>query len=147
MDAMTADLCKHGRGKVGYARILVEVNAKRGFMEQIELVYIIDKSEIKGSKFVKVETNEKKANHASTSDANGEFTSIKNNTNGMNNTGENMKQYNNTNVHTRNGRPPIGANKEYKGDYVNKQRNSNKEGNNSKDCWNTFKKQVPIGKV
>ncbi|GJZ57121.1 RNA-directed DNA polymerase, eukaryota, reverse transcriptase zinc-binding domain protein [Tanacetum coccineum] len=29
MDAMTADLCKHGRGKVGYTRILVEVNAKK----------------------------------------------------------------------------------------------------------------------
>nr|GEX70781.1 cullin-4 [Tanacetum cinerariifolium] len=37
MDAMTTNLCKHGREKVGYARILVEVNAKRGFIEQIEL--------------------------------------------------------------------------------------------------------------
>ncbi|GKC54803.1 zinc knuckle CX2CX4HX4C containing protein [Tanacetum coccineum] len=39
MDAMIANLCKHGRGKVGYARILVEVSASRGFMEKIELVY------------------------------------------------------------------------------------------------------------
>ncbi|GJR70117.1 ribonuclease H-like domain-containing protein [Tanacetum coccineum] len=37
MDAMIANLCKHGRGKVGYARILVEVSASRGFMEKIEL--------------------------------------------------------------------------------------------------------------
>ncbi|GKE75395.1 hypothetical protein Tco_1537436, partial [Tanacetum coccineum] len=37
MDVMTTNLCKYGREKVGYARILVEVSACRGFMVQIEL--------------------------------------------------------------------------------------------------------------
>ncbi|GKC76187.1 RNA-directed DNA polymerase, eukaryota, reverse transcriptase zinc-binding domain protein, partial [Tanacetum coccineum] len=55
MDAMTANLCKYGRGKVGYARILVEVSAKGGFMKKIKLVYKNANDGIKGSNFVKVE--------------------------------------------------------------------------------------------
>ncbi|GJS78577.1 RNA-directed DNA polymerase, eukaryota, reverse transcriptase zinc-binding domain protein, partial [Tanacetum coccineum] len=39
MDATTANVCKFGKEKVGYARILVEVDAKSEFMDIIELVY------------------------------------------------------------------------------------------------------------
>ncbi|GJR19344.1 retrovirus-related pol polyprotein from transposon TNT 1-94 [Tanacetum coccineum] len=36
MDAMTTSMSKHGSGRIGYARVLVEVHAKKGLPENIE---------------------------------------------------------------------------------------------------------------
>ncbi|GKE50292.1 RNA-directed DNA polymerase, eukaryota, reverse transcriptase zinc-binding domain protein, partial [Tanacetum coccineum] len=60
------------------------VGAKRGFMEQIELVYRNAKSEIKGSKFVNVDAEEKNDGKMSNHDGR-EFTSVRSKRSGMNN--------------------------------------------------------------
>ncbi|GJV54424.1 hypothetical protein Tco_1450165 [Tanacetum coccineum] len=39
MDNVTASMCHKGTGRAGYARILVEVDAKKGLQSQIEVVY------------------------------------------------------------------------------------------------------------
>lgn len=39
MDAVTANMCHNGKGRLGYARVLVEFNAKKGLQEKIEIVY------------------------------------------------------------------------------------------------------------
>ncbi|GJZ06098.1 RNA-directed DNA polymerase, eukaryota, reverse transcriptase zinc-binding domain protein [Tanacetum coccineum] len=39
MDAMTASMCKHGTGRIRYARVLIEVQAKKDFPEKIDVVY------------------------------------------------------------------------------------------------------------
>ncbi|PWA87258.1 hypothetical protein CTI12_AA133960 [Artemisia annua] len=39
MDAMTATMCHEGKGRLGYATVLVEVDAKRGLAEEIEIAY------------------------------------------------------------------------------------------------------------
>ncbi|GKA43910.1 zinc knuckle CX2CX4HX4C containing protein [Tanacetum coccineum] len=39
MDAMTASMCKHGTGRIGYARVLIEVQAKKDLPEKIDVVY------------------------------------------------------------------------------------------------------------
>ncbi|GJU40153.1 hypothetical protein Tco_1193110 [Tanacetum coccineum] len=53
MDAMTANMCHNGKGRLGYARVLVEVDALKELLETIEVVYrggIV----VQDSKFVKV---------------------------------------------------------------------------------------------
>lgn len=39
MDSVTAKMCQEGRGKTGFARVLIEVNAQKGFQENIEINY------------------------------------------------------------------------------------------------------------
>ncbi|GJX03261.1 RNA-directed DNA polymerase, eukaryota, reverse transcriptase zinc-binding domain protein [Tanacetum coccineum] len=39
MDAMTINLCNSGSGRVGYARVLVEMDVKCGFPEVLEICY------------------------------------------------------------------------------------------------------------
>ncbi|GJX47829.1 hypothetical protein Tco_0273019 [Tanacetum coccineum] len=40
MDAMTTSMCKNGFGRIGYARVLVEVNAKKGIVDSIDVLYM-----------------------------------------------------------------------------------------------------------
>ncbi|GKF18692.1 hypothetical protein Tco_0063610, partial [Tanacetum coccineum] len=39
MDAMTANMCHNGKCRLGYARVLVEVDARKELLETIEVVY------------------------------------------------------------------------------------------------------------
>ncbi|GJX64970.1 RNA-directed DNA polymerase, eukaryota, reverse transcriptase zinc-binding domain protein [Tanacetum coccineum] len=39
MDNVTAEMCKIGFGRVRYARVLVEVSAKKSLLNEIEIVY------------------------------------------------------------------------------------------------------------
>lgn len=39
MDAMTAKMCTQGKGRTGYARVLVEVEAKKGFQDTVDIHY------------------------------------------------------------------------------------------------------------
>ncbi|GKC23098.1 RNA-directed DNA polymerase, eukaryota, reverse transcriptase zinc-binding domain protein, partial [Tanacetum coccineum] len=39
MDFMTASMCHNGVGRIGYARVLVEIDAKKGLPEKNEVVY------------------------------------------------------------------------------------------------------------
>ncbi|PWA96920.1 ATPase, F1/V1/A1 complex, alpha/beta subunit, Zinc knuckle CX2CX4HX4C [Artemisia annua] len=56
MDSMTADMCRLGIGRIGFARVLVEVSAKKCIPELIEMVYRDrDKNEV-CRKVVKVMT-------------------------------------------------------------------------------------------
>ncbi|GKE35666.1 hypothetical protein Tco_1454988, partial [Tanacetum coccineum] len=44
MDAMTASMYSYGRGRLGYARVLIEVNAKKKFKEVCELCHVFGHS-------------------------------------------------------------------------------------------------------
>ncbi|GJS63251.1 hypothetical protein Tco_0677815 [Tanacetum coccineum] len=50
MDVMTTRMCAHGVGSLGYARVLVEANAKKGLNDNINVLY---KDKINGEQFVK----------------------------------------------------------------------------------------------
>ncbi|GJX73332.1 RNA-directed DNA polymerase, eukaryota, reverse transcriptase zinc-binding domain protein [Tanacetum coccineum] len=50
MDSMTASMCYSGIGRIGYARVLVEINAKKGLPEKIDIVYKDDMSNTKMTK-------------------------------------------------------------------------------------------------
>ncbi|GKA96494.1 RNA-directed DNA polymerase, eukaryota, reverse transcriptase zinc-binding domain protein [Tanacetum coccineum] len=54
MDARTASMCKLDVGRIGYARVLVEVPAKKGLPDKIDIVYQNVAKEITGQKTVKV---------------------------------------------------------------------------------------------
>ncbi|GJS73155.1 zinc knuckle CX2CX4HX4C containing protein, partial [Tanacetum coccineum] len=53
MDAMTASMCKHGTGRIGYARVLVEVQAKKGLPENIDVCEVFGRSQDKCKKDAK----------------------------------------------------------------------------------------------
>ncbi|GJV53841.1 RNA-directed DNA polymerase, eukaryota, reverse transcriptase zinc-binding domain protein [Tanacetum coccineum] len=55
MDNMTTRMCKHGSGKMEYARVLVEFDVKKGFKDKIVIQYRNKENEVKGSKTVNVE--------------------------------------------------------------------------------------------
>ncbi|GKB41507.1 zinc knuckle CX2CX4HX4C containing protein [Tanacetum coccineum] len=54
MDAGTASMCKKDVGRIGYARVLVEVSAKKCLPEKIDIVYQNAAKEKTGQKTVKV---------------------------------------------------------------------------------------------
>ncbi|GKG56258.1 hypothetical protein Tco_0577333, partial [Tanacetum coccineum] len=54
MDEVT--MCQNGNGRIGYAMVLVEVNAKCALQDNIEITYKDKENRITGVKNVKVET-------------------------------------------------------------------------------------------
>ncbi|GKD90980.1 RNA-directed DNA polymerase, eukaryota, reverse transcriptase zinc-binding domain protein, partial [Tanacetum coccineum] len=54
MDSMTAYVCKNEVGRTEYARVLVEIEASKGFKETVELQYRDKNMNVRGSKTVKV---------------------------------------------------------------------------------------------
>ncbi|GKA26637.1 RNA-directed DNA polymerase, eukaryota, reverse transcriptase zinc-binding domain protein [Tanacetum coccineum] len=55
MDSMTANMCHKGTGKAAYARVMVEVDAQKGFKDSIEIQYKDKINCVIRTKFVKVE--------------------------------------------------------------------------------------------
>ncbi|PWA45605.1 ATPase, F1/V1/A1 complex, alpha/beta subunit, Zinc knuckle CX2CX4HX4C [Artemisia annua] len=55
MDSVTAAMCKMGTGRVGFARVLVEVSAKKVLPEFIEVVYKNGVNDVVCRKSIKVE--------------------------------------------------------------------------------------------
>ncbi|GJX71997.1 RNA-directed DNA polymerase, eukaryota, reverse transcriptase zinc-binding domain protein [Tanacetum coccineum] len=56
MDKTTTRICNEGKGRIGYARVLVEMQAEKEFKEKIEICYRSSDNQGKGfSKFVEVE--------------------------------------------------------------------------------------------
>ncbi|GJU60171.1 RNA-directed DNA polymerase, eukaryota, reverse transcriptase zinc-binding domain protein [Tanacetum coccineum] len=55
MDQMTSDMCKEGSGRLGYARVLIEVDAEKEYLEKIEINYVDSMKRVKMTKWVKVE--------------------------------------------------------------------------------------------
>ncbi|GKE99089.1 hypothetical protein Tco_0022440, partial [Tanacetum coccineum] len=55
MHQMTDDICNRGTGRLGYARVLVEIEASKGFMDNIEINYVDKQNKKKYAKWVKVE--------------------------------------------------------------------------------------------
>ncbi|GJS24723.1 ankyrin repeat-containing protein [Tanacetum coccineum] len=55
MDSIIAEMRLKVNGRVGYARILVEVNAKNGFKDKIEIQYKDAQQNVVRTKYVKVE--------------------------------------------------------------------------------------------
>ncbi|GKC34598.1 hypothetical protein Tco_1046982 [Tanacetum coccineum] len=61
MDEMTAQMCQYGKGRIGYARVLVEVSPGKEFKEYIEVQYKDNKGIIVRTKKIKVEYSWKPA--------------------------------------------------------------------------------------
>nr|GEX03552.1 hypothetical protein [Tanacetum cinerariifolium] len=55
MDQVTTNICNMGNGRAGFARVLIEVEACKGLLDQIEIVYRNSENMEIGRKFVKVE--------------------------------------------------------------------------------------------
>nr|GEZ94761.1 hypothetical protein [Tanacetum cinerariifolium] len=55
MDSKTASMCSNGMGRFEYARVLVEIDAKKEFKEEIELQYRGKDGSVRGYKKVQVE--------------------------------------------------------------------------------------------
>ncbi|PWA59950.1 hypothetical protein CTI12_AA386740 [Artemisia annua] len=54
MDSMTTHVYKSGTGRTEFARVLIEMDAKKG-KDSIELQYIDCMQQVRGTKIVKVE--------------------------------------------------------------------------------------------
>nr|GEW17516.1 zinc knuckle CX2CX4HX4C [Tanacetum cinerariifolium] len=57
MDEMTTNMCQYGRGRVGYARVLVEVDARKKFKEWIEVRYRDNSGSILRTKKIRLNTH------------------------------------------------------------------------------------------
>ncbi|GJX97085.1 RNA-directed DNA polymerase, eukaryota, reverse transcriptase zinc-binding domain protein [Tanacetum coccineum] len=55
MDKMTADMCKEGSGRLGYARVLVEIDAEKSYIDNVKINYVDDLKNVKITKWVNVE--------------------------------------------------------------------------------------------
>ncbi|GJY93450.1 AP2-like ethylene-responsive transcription factor [Tanacetum coccineum] len=55
MDTMTSYVCKSGMGRTECARVLVEIEAKKGFKNEVVIQYRDKEKNVKGTKKVKVE--------------------------------------------------------------------------------------------
>ncbi|GJV14338.1 RNA-directed DNA polymerase, eukaryota, reverse transcriptase zinc-binding domain protein [Tanacetum coccineum] len=65
MNQMTTEMCKDGFGRLGYARVLVEVDAGKEYLENVEINYVDAMKKVKMTKWVRVEYSWKpdKCNH------------------------------------------------------------------------------------
>ncbi|GKE41535.1 RNA-directed DNA polymerase, eukaryota, reverse transcriptase zinc-binding domain protein, partial [Tanacetum coccineum] len=54
MDQMTSNMYKKGSGRLGYARVLVKVDAGKEYLEKIEINYVDAMNKVKLTKWVKV---------------------------------------------------------------------------------------------
>ncbi|GKE51385.1 hypothetical protein Tco_1486541, partial [Tanacetum coccineum] len=50
MDKMTADMCNRSTRRLGYARVLVEIEECKGFLDNIEIIYVDKQKSKKNSK-------------------------------------------------------------------------------------------------
>ncbi|GJX41446.1 RNA-directed DNA polymerase, eukaryota, reverse transcriptase zinc-binding domain protein [Tanacetum coccineum] len=57
MDQITSNMCRMGTGRVGFARVLVEVEAGKGLPDTIKIEYKNCEKVVTGKKYVKVEYN------------------------------------------------------------------------------------------
>ncbi|GKD64443.1 RNA-directed DNA polymerase, eukaryota, reverse transcriptase zinc-binding domain protein, partial [Tanacetum coccineum] len=55
MDKLTADMCKDGTGRLGYVRVLVEIDAEKSYIDNVEINYVNDLKKVKKTKWFKVE--------------------------------------------------------------------------------------------
>ncbi|GKC25428.1 RNA-directed DNA polymerase, eukaryota, reverse transcriptase zinc-binding domain protein, partial [Tanacetum coccineum] len=55
MDQVTANMCRAGTGRLGYARVLIEINAADEFFEKIEINYVDEMKKVKSTKWVIME--------------------------------------------------------------------------------------------
>ncbi|GJR91349.1 RNA-directed DNA polymerase, eukaryota, reverse transcriptase zinc-binding domain protein [Tanacetum coccineum] len=55
MDQVTANMCHSRVGRIGFARVLVEIDAEKGYTDKIEIIYMDDGKNVKRRKFVDVE--------------------------------------------------------------------------------------------
>ncbi|GJW99432.1 RNA-directed DNA polymerase, eukaryota, reverse transcriptase zinc-binding domain protein [Tanacetum coccineum] len=55
MDQMTSYICCKGIGRLGYARVLVEIEANKDFLDRIKINYVDNQQKTKRTKWVKVE--------------------------------------------------------------------------------------------
>ncbi|GKF23543.1 zinc knuckle CX2CX4HX4C containing protein, partial [Tanacetum coccineum] len=55
MDEMTANMCQYGKGRIGYARVLVEMDARKQFKEGIDVQYRDNNGSILRTKKIMIE--------------------------------------------------------------------------------------------
>ncbi|GKC37658.1 RNA-directed DNA polymerase, eukaryota, reverse transcriptase zinc-binding domain protein, partial [Tanacetum coccineum] len=47
MDHMTVEMCKEGYGRLGYARVLVEIDASKAYVDKVEIDYVDNNMNVK----------------------------------------------------------------------------------------------------
>ncbi|GJU59230.1 RNA-directed DNA polymerase, eukaryota, reverse transcriptase zinc-binding domain protein [Tanacetum coccineum] len=52
MDKMTADMCMEGSGRLGYVRVLVEVDARKEYVDKVEIDYVDNQMNVKRTKWI-----------------------------------------------------------------------------------------------
>ncbi|GKB28957.1 RNA-directed DNA polymerase, eukaryota, reverse transcriptase zinc-binding domain protein [Tanacetum coccineum] len=55
MDQITSDMCKTCTGRLGYARVLIEISAEDEFIDKIEVNYVDEMKKVNSTKWVRVE--------------------------------------------------------------------------------------------
>nr|GEW35860.1 hypothetical protein [Tanacetum cinerariifolium] len=55
IDQVTTDMCRASTGRLGYARVLVEINATDAFFDKIEINYMDEMKKVKSTKWARVE--------------------------------------------------------------------------------------------
>nr|GEV28212.1 hypothetical protein [Tanacetum cinerariifolium] len=55
MDQVKTDMCRVGARRLGYARVLIEINAEDKLFDKIKINYVDDMKKVKSTKWVKVE--------------------------------------------------------------------------------------------
>ncbi|PWA86023.1 hypothetical protein CTI12_AA144780 [Artemisia annua] len=55
MDKMTTERCANGSGRLGYARVLVEVDASKEYANRVEISYVDNQMKVKKTKWVNVD--------------------------------------------------------------------------------------------
>nr|GFA43019.1 ATPase, F1/V1/A1 complex, alpha/beta subunit, zinc knuckle CX2CX4HX4C [Tanacetum cinerariifolium] len=65
IDQVTAEMCKNGVGRLGYARFLIKINTEDEFLDKIEINYLDKRRKVKSTKWVRVEYtwNPNRCNH------------------------------------------------------------------------------------
>ncbi|GKC49405.1 RNA-directed DNA polymerase, eukaryota, reverse transcriptase zinc-binding domain protein [Tanacetum coccineum] len=97
MDKLTADMCKEGSGRLGYARVLVEVDAGKEYVDKVEIDYVDNQMNIKRTKWVRAEANKQNIG----GNNNEGFVEVKNRRNRWGNNGNFNKRVQRNNIPAR----------------------------------------------
>ncbi|GKC86577.1 RNA-directed DNA polymerase, eukaryota, reverse transcriptase zinc-binding domain protein [Tanacetum coccineum] len=55
MDQVTADMCHNRVGRIGFARVLVEIDTTKGYTDKVKILYMDAEKKVKRRKFIDVE--------------------------------------------------------------------------------------------
>ncbi|GJT74636.1 RNA-directed DNA polymerase, eukaryota, reverse transcriptase zinc-binding domain protein [Tanacetum coccineum] len=94
IDQTTAEMCKEGSGRLGFARVLVEINAEKSFLDIVEINYVDGNNRKSGPEVVNDSGNDKKTYEEANKEG---FVEVRN----RKNYGDRRGMWNNNNLRNR----------------------------------------------